>query len=383
MFTFFPKDDKRQALRIRRFMMAVASYLMVIGLMFFCYWNGWFHMSLGGTLIFYILILAINAGYYVIFRTGWNKHFRDPSLTLLQMITAVLVITVVLYFSDEVRGVMLMLFLITFVFGVFRLSVKQFLLLALFPLVGYGLVIWMLVLNRSESINIRMEILHWIILATVLPWFSLLGGYISRLRDKIGKTNSELLAAIRTIEHMAIHDELTKVYNRRYLDQLLNNEKARADRGFPAFSVGIIDLDHFKRINDEFGHLAGDTVLQVLVQEIKKDTRSLDHLSRFGGEEFVLVMTHTGLSGAVKVADRMRRRAETLSYPGLPDSCHVTISIGVTEYCPVEPIEMTLARADSALYQAKQNGRNRTEKQPRPHQPASFSSPPIPSVTRS
>ncbi len=369
MKTALLTDDPKQALRIKRLFMSFASYLMCMGLVLYCDYRGWFLMPPGGTLWFLATVLFVNAGFYLVFRTGWNLRFSDSSLTMAQMVAAFLVLMVVIYYAGRVRGVMLLLYLITYVFGVFRLRVHQFFFLTVVSLASYALVIWLLVLNRPEAVDLQVEIMHWIVLAVVLPWFSLVGGYISQLRTTISKANSELSEALSTIEVLAIHDELTQVYNRRHMLDLLQKEKARADRHAPHFCLGIVDLDHFKNVNDRFGHLVGDTVLRTLVRDIGLEIREADFLARYGGEEFVMVLADTDLAGALRVAERMRKRAENCPYPGLPEDFRVTISIGLTEYVPVESIEMVLARADSALYQAKHRGRNQVVQQLKPDQP--------------
>jgi diguanylate cyclase (GGDEF)-like protein len=181
------------------------------------------------------------------------------------------------------------------------------------------------------------------------------------LRRRIETTNAELKDAVAAIEELAIHDDLTRAYNRRFMFDLLHNEKARADRGAPVFCLILLDLDHFKNINDCYGHLAGDEVLKDLAADIKGKVRELDAVSRYGGEEFVIILTNTTLPDAMTTAERIREIAERLPHAALPPDVRVTVSIGVTEYRPVEPVESALARADAALYRAKAGGRNRVE----------------------
>jgi diguanylate cyclase (GGDEF)-like protein len=277
------------------------------------------------------------------------------------MTVASLAIMAALYFMDEVRGALLFMCLVTFVFGVFRLRVSQFMALAAGMLAMYGLIIFLLVKTRPQSVNLETEIFHWIVLAVVLPWFSLVGGYISSLRKRIESANGELVRALQTIEQLAVQDELTGVSNRRHLLDVLNKEKVRVDRGQPTFCLGIIDLDHFKRVNDKYGHLQGDEVLRSLIQAVRREIREIDTIARYGGEEFVILLVNTSLDEACSVAERMRHIASELRYRGLPDGFGVTVSIGLTEYTRDESVDELLTRADSALYLAKQSGRDRVE----------------------
>ncbi|MDI6798167.1 MAG: GGDEF domain-containing protein, partial [Desulfatibacillaceae bacterium] len=247
---------------------------------------------------------------------------------------------------------------VTFVFGIFRLKTGQFLLLTAIALASFGISILALHLRHPNILDLRQEILQLVVLAAVLPWFSVIGAYISRLRHNITTANTKLSEAFVTIERMAVMDPLTNVYNRRKLLEILAQEMGRANRGGPVFSVCMIDIDHFKKVNDRFGHIKGDAVLEGLARAIGAVLRSHDTLARFGGEEFVVVLPQTGLAGTLSYAHRMRSMVENLRFGGLPDSFSITISIGVASYEPGESIESLLARADAAMYSAKAQGRN-------------------------
>lgn len=130
-------------------------------------------------------ILLCNVLIYFIIRTGFNKSFIDPSLTLLQIVVAVFWTMEVLYYADITRGAVLLLFLVIFVFGLFRLNIRQFLFLSFYTVTGYAAIILLLYKNHPESINVKAEILNLAVLAVVLPWFSLVGGYITRLKTRI------------------------------------------------------------------------------------------------------------------------------------------------------------------------------------------------------
>jgi len=359
MFQFIPKDDFKQALRIRRFLMAFVSYVIWTGLVAFGISAGFFRLNLGQTFLYIAIpLLLVQAVIYALLRSGINKRFDDPSLTMGQMIVATLVISTTLYFTNQGRGVFLMVYLVTFVFGIFRLKMGQFLLLTVIALTSFGLSIIALHLRHPGLLDMRQEVLQLIVLAAVLPWLSTIGAYISRLRHNITTANSRLSEAFVTIEHLAVMDPLTNVYNRRKLLEILEQEMGRTNRGGPVFSVCMIDIDHFKTVNDRFGHIKGDLVLEGFARAIKDALRIHDTLARFGGEEFVVVLPQTGMAGVLSYGERMRGMVETLRFAGLPDSFSITISIGVATYEPGEAIESLLARADTALYTAKAQGRN-------------------------
>jgi len=158
---------------------------------------------------------------------------------------------------------------------------------------------------------------------------------------------------------LAIRDDLTQVYNRRYLMEFLHQQKNAADRGSKTFAINLLDLDFFKQINDTYGHAAGDLVLKQFASMLKNQLRGADIIARYGGEEFVLVLTGSDLSNAVETAERLRRNTSELVFPGLEGKIKLTISVGVTQYVVSESVEALLSRADNALYQSKREGRDR------------------------
>ncbi|MES2317937.1 MAG: diguanylate cyclase [Pseudomonadota bacterium] len=179
--------------------------------------------------------------------------------------------------------------------------------------------------------------------------------------EKAHRLNAELQDALSVIQEISIRDVLTGLYNRRHLLDRLEIEKKRADRTGQLFSVIILDIDHFKRINDSFGHLQGDEVLKAVARVLQASLRETDLCARFGGEEFVMIVEQASGNGALVCAERARRLVEAEKFPEIGDDFYVTVSLGVTGYRPMEEISQTISRADEALYRAKHAGRNRVE----------------------
>ncbi|HNY50615.1 MAG TPA: PAS domain S-box protein [Smithella sp.] len=192
MFSIFPDGDKQQTLRIKRFFIAFASYFIFCALVIFSFLMGLTPVPLHVLVFSQLGILTSNVLIYVIIRTGWNKRFRDPSLTLLQIAVATFWTMEVLYYAGPTRGAALLLYLVIFVFGLFKLNVRQFLFLSLYTIAGYATVIFLLHKNHPESMNMKNEILDLVVLAIVLPWFSVVGGYISRLKGRISNAFNEI-----------------------------------------------------------------------------------------------------------------------------------------------------------------------------------------------
>ncbi|MGZ5198867.1 MAG: diguanylate cyclase [Telluria sp.] len=168
----------------------------------------------------------------------------------------------------------------------------------------------------------------------------------------------KLEQALKIINELAIRDELTGSHNRRHLIRLIENEKERTARLGSLFCLCLLDIDHFKRINDTYGHLAGDSVLRDFAATVQRQIRDSDSFGRYGGEEFLLMLPETSIDEALALAERVRANIARLAFADLPDLA-VTVSIGIAEFRIDEPISQTVARADEALYQAKSSGRNR------------------------
>jgi two-component system cell cycle response regulator len=163
------------------------------------------------------------------------------------------------------------------------------------------------------------------------------------------------------LEVLAHTDPLTQVLNRRALTVRLTSEMERARRYESVISLLMIDIDHFKTINDTHGHLVGDDVLREVAALLSESIRSVDVVARYGGEEFVVVLPETPLIGAVKFAERMRERMEQTAFVQAHGGVHLTASIGVAAYPSPDLLlaDDLFARADEALYRAKADGRNK------------------------
>jgi diguanylate cyclase (GGDEF)-like protein len=358
-FKFIPQDDPKQAHRLRRFLLAASTSLMVLILLYLLQWQGFLAWEVFARVAAAVAVLGI--AFYAVFRSGLNLRVPDPSLTVPMELAAMLVLAYVIYHAGQARGLFILIYLLPFLFGVFRLSTRALLALTLFTVCLYFAVIMAIVFNESEVLDLRLEFARWIVLSVVLTWFALMGGHVSKLRKNLAGSNTRLESAFRTIQEMSVRDELTGAYNRRYLMQLLVQEKNRIDRGGREMAVCILDIDFFKRVNDEYGHLAGDEVLKAITREAMQSLRTSDYFGRYGGEEFLMILTQTTLEGAEVIADRFRRKLESVRFPDIDPRLIVTTSVGVAQYIPGEDVVETVGRADAALYRAKRLGRNRVE----------------------
>lgn len=198
-----------------------------------------------------------------------------------------------------------------------------------------------------------------------IPGIFLFGAIFVWLTISLSLQTATDLLRINLLETENITDPLTKVYNRRYLERRLDEEVARSKRYSLELSVLMLDIDHFKRVNDTYGHQAGDVTLATLSRLVKTSLRDLDVVARYGGEEFLVICTNTGIDGAALVAERLRHLVESHQI-GIPDgsggshAIQISISIGVASLsASVDSKEKLVQAADQALYRAKEGGRNR------------------------
>ena len=172
---------------------------------------------------------------------------------------------------------------------------------------------------------------------------------------------------VRRLNYLSRHDSLTGLLNRRAMEQALRAEQRRWLRFGERYAVLLVDLDHFKRINDSFGHAAGDAALQAVAQTLSQVARQVDRVGRFGGEEFCLLLPHTPAEGAEQVARRVRQAVADLHVNWEGQAILLTASVGVAACVqPDEPVSQLMMRADRALYQAKSEGRDRVVVAPPP-----------------
>ncbi|HTT01972.1 MAG TPA: GGDEF domain-containing protein [Steroidobacteraceae bacterium] len=355
IFAARTRVEPKQRLRLRRF--AEASIFSVAYLLLLAIFHAEGKVDRETLFEACAIVATLIFGLFLIFHLGLNLRFPDPSLTVVQVLAAVSTMLFVFYRAPESRLVFTPCFFIALMFGMLRCSGAKLAVLGLVSLSAFALVIWRRYGDNNDVAELRLDILQFVVIATTFPWLVFLGGRVKRLQRNLLDMNIKM----EDVEQKVYQDDLTGIHNRRGILVAMQDSRRRADATGEPFSVCVIDLDLFKRYNDEFDHLTGDRVLQTFVQAARNGLRSTDVFGRYGGDEFVQILPQTALSGAVLDAERLRDRISMLHIP-LPRSMdQLTVSIGVAQYRSGETINQTFARADEALYRAKQMGRNRVE----------------------
>ena len=275
--------------------------------------------------------------------------------------------------DGSLQRALLALSLLGLTFAALHLPRPQLRMTALLTWVVFSVVIVARVQNDIGA-DVAHDFVTWCYFSILLLAALFVADRVAHLREELTGRSSQLEQALTRVRELAMRDDLTGLYNRRQLMEYLNRQKALADRGSLIFAMCYVDLDHFKRVNDYFGHKQGDEVLKAFADIASKVVREGDFVARIGGEEFVLVLADATLADAVAVSNRLRRQTQLMLIdPKAPDFA-VTVSVGVAAYRVRESVEQLMSRADTAMYAAKTQGRNRVvvapETETRPISPA-------------
>jgi diguanylate cyclase (GGDEF)-like protein len=250
-----------------------------------------------------------------------------------------------------------------FIFGMMRFGPRQFnlawMLVGVFTAAAMYAVRERLGQMATNDLSLAIMVLY---IFMVLGQLTVFGTGVTALRNRLSERNRQLAESLQRIQQLVSHDDLTGVLSRRAFMQTLADERARALRTGELFALVLLDIDHFKSVNDRFGHQAGDAVLKAFCHVVgNASIRSTDRLGRLGGEEFiVLLISLAGVDAARVVAERLREAVAAHDWNRVVPGLSLTTSLGVAVFERGDTVETLIARADRALYAAKDSGRNRT-----------------------
>lgn len=289
--------------------------------------------------------------------SGMSRCLADPSLVMPLMMWAILKWSVLAYITPELRHIIILGVLNIMCFAVFVLKWRGYVSISLFMITCFSTVFFALYLTNATVMDPVLDIIAGLTFCLSLSIHCLVGREFSLLRSAFRQRNRDLQRAMARIEELAVTDELTGLFNRRYLLQELEKHQALFNRNHLPFTLAFLDIDHFKAVNDEFGHHIGDQVLAKLAQFLQTCIRDEDIVVRYGGEEFVIIFAGLTVHDASIVLERIRMAVEQTQFVECVEL--LTVSIGATEYLAGESSSDLLDRADELLYTAKNNGRNR------------------------
>jgi diguanylate cyclase (GGDEF)-like protein len=309
--------------------------------------------NVGSSLMFFLLI-----------RSGINLRLapREPSMTFPQCVCAITSMAWAYAISGPVRGGLLAVLILIILFGgLFQLRAAQTRHLSLYAFLLLATVMGWRTQIASERYDPQVELVHFAFTVLVLIGANLVAGRFGQMRERLSRQKAELAEALEINRELATRDMLTGLLNRRAMVEMLVRQPPRAQRGDGLMALAILDIDHFKRVNDSCGHGVGDVVLHRFAGVLGQGIRKGDLLARWGGEEFLLLMPGTTAAEGGRALERLRQLVALEDWGALAAGLPVTFSAGCSELRPGEDHEAAIERADQALYRAKATGRDRFE----------------------
>ncbi|WP_347927856.1 GGDEF domain-containing protein [Pseudomonas helvetica] len=352
-----------QSLLLKRFILATGTYALVLLLLWLAILSGHYQGSVRSAVIGTLLVILSQSVLFAMFSTGSNLRFADPGLTEVQVLLGLGWQTWLIAHLDSARGAFLVFYLLILLFGLFHLPRQAFIRCAALVFFSFaGLNLWEG--YYLEPVDPALAALQVCVLFIVLVWLTLYAGYVQTSRQRMRKRRFALQAhqdtlrgMMRQLEDLVATDELTGLFNRRHFLRLTTRELRSMEEG-TVHGLALIDLDYFKRINDKYGHAAGDQVLQAFAGVATACLREDDVLARYGGEEFVLLLPDCDPERLTSCCERLRIAFTEVELVGLPVQ-DLSLSAGMTLLESGDDLDGALQRADQALYRAKRDGRNR------------------------
>jgi diguanylate cyclase (GGDEF)-like protein len=310
---------------------------------------------------FYLLFSVIWAGNLLLLALGLcgaMGRLTERQISAIVLCWSTLIVLVSAFFVDQIRLCIMVFFFAIVQAGVFHASRRLLIWLGVFAVAGYGVILLVVHLLYPTMVDWLTEMVQWVAFTVVAVGAMFLAVDISTLRRIVAVRNRQLAAIAARILNMAMHDELTGLYNRRHAMERLGKLRELASRGGLGLHVAYLDLDHFKRINDSHGHGTGDEVLRRFAALLKRHFSDQDFAARIGGEEFLLVLVNRSADDAWRRLEVLRQEWRETRFDNRPDII-MTVSVGLAEFRLRESLTEWLARADAAMYRAKSLGRNR------------------------
>ncbi len=347
------------SLNMSRHLVALLAALIYTMIYIFLYYSEYTRFTSNE----FFLVLSVfwlgNLIFTFILITGLSRYLKDRSMSMQQLLWAILFTFVGVYYLNDLRSIIIMFCFSAISFGFFRFTTYQFIFCGVLSIGAYLFVIIALSINEPLRINYSHEMLRLASFAVTTAVIVYTGSAISRLRTELRQINADLAEAVELNTRLATTDDLTGLYTRRYFMEVLDQQKALSERDNSDFVICFADLDHFKHVNDGFGHHTGDMVLQVFADIIRSSIREVDYAARFGGEEFVLLLVNTDIEQSLNVSERIRDALENYNFSDIAPALNVTVSIGLSNYKTFNSLQETLMSADNRMYRAKELGRNR------------------------
>lgn len=349
-------DERVLREQVMGVLMSLSTYVVYSGILLVQVAAGL--VSAGAAAALLVAIGVFNLATFAWVRLGRARSGPDPGLARTQLVVGI----VFMYAGYALQGPSApgttIVMASHVVYAMFTMTPQAVWRLVAASLLGLAATLMLCQALWPQRYPAEVQLVTFLYAALVVPLIALLAGRVAAMTTKLRRQQAQLQQAMADLRAVAQRDALTLAHNRHHMGELMAAQAAAHQRSGRPWSLALIDIDHFKHINDEHGHAAGDEVLRRFAALAHAELRTVDLVSRWGGEEFLVALPQAGAADAARVVQRLHQTlGETGA--GMPHGLCVSFSAGVTEVQPGEPLEDAIARADQAMYQAKRAGRAR------------------------
>lgn len=305
------------------------------------------------------LTLLGMAVFYALLRSGWSRRCIDPSLTVAQMLFALSSGALAYGLLGDGRGAVFPMVMVVLMFGMFIASPRQMRWVSAYAVLLFGATMALMAVWRPADYLWTVELGHFLAVATMMPAVSVLAARLCSMRQRARLHRAELGQALSRLREHTTRDELTGLLNRRHMERVMAQEHQRCVRSGQTFCLAVLDIDRFKPVNEAHGYAVGDAVMRAVAQEALRHVRLSDMLARWGGDDFVLMLSDTRAALARGGLERLGQKVGALRILHGSAAVGVTLSAGLAEHHAGETVVQTLERAERALHDAKAQGTGR------------------------
>lgn len=373
MAGFLKTENKRHRIILKRWSWSFGLYCLFFFAGLYACYDGVLKVSVPHFLAVYSIIFFTQVLFYWMVKTGYYERWDEPTFVYYEIMVGMSALVYFMFWVDDVlRPTLVNITILGIIFGMFAVHRRHFIILAAYPVIAYAIAGAIDFWQGTYIIPLELFAFQLTIIILVMAFFTYISNKISKIRKNLNSdsvllkqqthrlesTYEELKKGLEDMSERAVKDGLTGLYNRRQFVETLNAQKIVAEMTGCPLGFLIIDIDHFKQVNDIHGHLAGDMILKSFKQLPARVLRKADFIARFGGEEFVVLLPNTDEKTMLDVAERVRAYIESITFDEIEPNYNITISIGSTFYHGNESLDEMMGRADKALYRAKEGGRN-------------------------
>jgi diguanylate cyclase (GGDEF)-like protein len=342
---------------IKRLLWTLPSYAFAMMVLWVGEWAGVVDLQDAWMVSLYSLFGLVL--FYGLIRSGLSLRAKEPTLALPHVLFSITTVTLSYVTIEAARPMALQWLCLILLFDMRRLTSRQSMAAAFFGLSLTSAAVLVAHQMGWTTVEPMAEWINGSIAAVSVPVLLVVARTGYRLRHQMFKQREQLAETLSEVQRLSIRDGLTGAFNRAHAQGQLEEEARRQQRHHRPFCMALLDIDHFKRVNDDHGHAVGDSVLKAFVAVIQQSVSNAQALARWGGEEFLLLMPECDLDSATRVLALVQQAVDSHDWGMVSPGLSVSFSAGVCQHDGISSLSITLERADLALYQAKAQGRHR------------------------